>query len=317
MHPENLGVVVINGQKINTPRWQQSYGRSYAFTGMVHHALPLDTHPYLIKLQKYIFEYTSYPYFQVLINWYANGKHRIGWHSDDESQLMSPLMTLPNKETTATTSLETTMTSSSATPLFAARHLVDEHIGVWSFSFGARRRFDVRRKGRWTAVAATAAAKIYGNISGTTQQRRHHRDAAAAAAVLASSNGGATENIIAATSATVNDAAADDYDVEERAQEGMCPTELKLELINNSCVFMGGRMQAYYHHQVPAVALSRCASQRLNITLRLFKQDCVPYLQCIRQQLACCLPFSSSTIICHHHVFDYLFGHHYHPQTSR
>jgi alkylated DNA repair dioxygenase AlkB len=90
LHPEEKGKVKIMGNVIETPRWQQSYGRSYRFSGMNHEALPI---PELVK--KYLdyantLGYTKpfrFEFNMALLNWYENGSMYIGPHSDDESEM--------------------------------------------------------------------------------------------------------------------------------------------------------------------------------------------------------------------------------------
>jgi alkylated DNA repair dioxygenase AlkB len=85
LHPVEYGQVRMMGRLINTPRWQQTYGHDYYYTGMLHHALPLPEafRPFLDWANT--LEYGQFN--QVLINWYQDGTHYIGKHSDDESQL--------------------------------------------------------------------------------------------------------------------------------------------------------------------------------------------------------------------------------------
>ena len=93
LHPVEYGKVKMMNYKtkkyeeINTPRWQQSFGKDYNFTGMNHKASKLE-HPYLIKLLKFVNDRSDLEYNQVLINWYNDGQHYIGAHSDDERQLV-------------------------------------------------------------------------------------------------------------------------------------------------------------------------------------------------------------------------------------
>ena len=85
LHPEKYNQVVMAGKVINTPRWQQSYNMPYFYTGMAHSALPV---PDSIKPYWEWANSIGYGAFnQILINWYANGLHYIGPHSDDESQI--------------------------------------------------------------------------------------------------------------------------------------------------------------------------------------------------------------------------------------
>ena len=114
LHPVKKGQVRIYGKLLETPRWQQAFGESYHFSGMTHVAAPL-THPFLKHLAQRVFDHSGFPYLQVLINWYQDGNHRIGWHSDDESQLADPRL--------------------------------DPRIVIYSFSFGQTRRFDLRENG--------------------------------------------------------------------------------------------------------------------------------------------------------------------------
>jgi alkylated DNA repair dioxygenase AlkB len=116
LKPAELGAIVMFGKEVKTPRWTQAYGESYTFSGKQHTALPLSTHPFFQHMQRRISEISGCPYTQMLVNWYADGKHRIGWHADDEG-------TLANPEWDPTAA-----------------------IGVWSFSYGATRHFDLRPK---------------------------------------------------------------------------------------------------------------------------------------------------------------------------
>jgi len=92
LHPEELGQVKLYGKTIDTPRWQQSYGQPYRFSGMNHEALPVPP-----PVQRYLDYANSLPQYQMgngvqfnmaLLNWYQDGRHHIGYHSDDESQMI-------------------------------------------------------------------------------------------------------------------------------------------------------------------------------------------------------------------------------------
>lgn len=87
-HPEEYNEVIMYGKTIKTPRWQQSYGVPYYYTGITHASLPVD-HPYLTQLQQWVNEDSGMQYNGILINWYQNGDHYIGPHSDDTTQLVS------------------------------------------------------------------------------------------------------------------------------------------------------------------------------------------------------------------------------------
>jgi alkylated DNA repair dioxygenase AlkB len=86
-YPVEYGKIKIMGKEINTPRWQQPYGRDYNFSGMNHSALPINDE-YLVKLLEFVNNHSGKQYNGILINWYQNGYHYIGKHSDDEKSLI-------------------------------------------------------------------------------------------------------------------------------------------------------------------------------------------------------------------------------------
>lgn len=87
LHPEEYGQIHLFNKTINTPRWFQNYGHSYKFSGMDHEAQPIP-----IILQPFIDYVNSleptFNYNGILVNWYKNGSHYIGKHSDDERSLV-------------------------------------------------------------------------------------------------------------------------------------------------------------------------------------------------------------------------------------
>ena len=100
LHPTQYNKVKILGKIIDTPRWQQTYGKSYNYTGMHHDALPipLEINPFLDYVQHL---YPEYTFNQILINWYENGLHYIGTHSDNIEPLVenSPIVSISLGET--------------------------------------------------------------------------------------------------------------------------------------------------------------------------------------------------------------------------
>lgn len=91
LHPETRGKVKIMGKEHLTPRYQQTYGHGYTFTGMYHPPLPTpeEIKPFLDWSNS--LGYTQQPLNEILVNWYEDGKHYIGAHSDDERELMREL----------------------------------------------------------------------------------------------------------------------------------------------------------------------------------------------------------------------------------
>jgi alkylated DNA repair dioxygenase AlkB len=94
LHPEDFGHVKIFGKVVETPRWQQSYGRGYNFSGMYHDGL---------RIPKFIHSYMDWAnslgmgkFNQIFLNWYGSGHHYIGSHQDDETQLVndSPIISI-------------------------------------------------------------------------------------------------------------------------------------------------------------------------------------------------------------------------------
>ena len=97
LHPEALGRIVMFGKEIDTPRYQMSYERNYRFSGSDHEAKPLPAE--LEPLRRWA---NSSPYAlehafdQIFVNWYQDGRHYIGPHSDDETQIVpsSPIASI-------------------------------------------------------------------------------------------------------------------------------------------------------------------------------------------------------------------------------
>lgn len=93
LHPREQGQIKLMGQTVETPRWQQPYGKPYRFSGMDHAALavPAAVQPYMDwanTLREYLAPFGGDARFNmVLLNWYQDGAHYIGWHADDESDM--------------------------------------------------------------------------------------------------------------------------------------------------------------------------------------------------------------------------------------
>lgn len=88
------------GKAIPTPRFQQAYAVSYRFSGNTFDAQPV---PEILQhcvtaMQEMVVDPETQASFLrgVLVNWYANGEHYIGPHSDSESALFkhSPVLSL-------------------------------------------------------------------------------------------------------------------------------------------------------------------------------------------------------------------------------
>lgn len=86
-HPQEKGKVLIYGKYRETPRWHQSYLRTYQFSGQ-HLGDTRDPPKSVKKILDFINLNEEVKYNQVLVNWYLNGTNYIGSHSDDERQLI-------------------------------------------------------------------------------------------------------------------------------------------------------------------------------------------------------------------------------------
>ena len=92
--PDELGSVMMYGKKVTTPRWTQSYGKSYTFSGTEHPAKPVPE-----PFQLFLDWANSLGYggfHQTLVNHYIGPSHYIGPHSDNERQLVpaSPIVSV-------------------------------------------------------------------------------------------------------------------------------------------------------------------------------------------------------------------------------
>jgi len=97
LKPAEKGKVVILGKEIDTPRYSAHYMKPYYYTGKEHDAkdLPQVLQPFLNwtneLLKSGIFgdEMKNMEFNQALMNFYMEGSHYIGKHSDNEKQLIS------------------------------------------------------------------------------------------------------------------------------------------------------------------------------------------------------------------------------------
>lgn len=89
LHPLEKQKVKIFGKIYDSPRWFQSYGKSYTFSGIKHEAIPIPDHAFIQLLKVFYETNTGYSGNEILINWYENGDHYIGKHSDDEKELVT------------------------------------------------------------------------------------------------------------------------------------------------------------------------------------------------------------------------------------
>lgn len=88
LHPQEHHEIKIHGRLVNTPRWQQAYGRDYHYTGRVNKALPVPSslEPLLRWGQKSISTHLN----GMLLNWNdAALGHYIGPHRDSTRNVVT------------------------------------------------------------------------------------------------------------------------------------------------------------------------------------------------------------------------------------
>lgn len=95
MHPDEYHEILMHGQRVKTPRWQQAYGKDYHYTGNVNEALPV---PELLQpLSDWCQETFDARLNGILLNWYDGSlNHYIGAHRDSTINMVegAPIVTL-------------------------------------------------------------------------------------------------------------------------------------------------------------------------------------------------------------------------------
>jgi alkylated DNA repair dioxygenase AlkB len=87
MRPKEEQYVRIGDSMVTIPRKQKAYGISYTFSGQTAIADPVPAilQPYL----DYANSASSAGNNMILVNWYIDGNEYIGFHADDETQIVS------------------------------------------------------------------------------------------------------------------------------------------------------------------------------------------------------------------------------------
>jgi len=94
-HPAEFHEIMMHGQLVKVPRWQQAYGMDYHYTGRRNAALPVL--PVLEPLLAYVRDEIDSRLNGILLNWYtADLRHYIGRHRDSTTNMMNgaPIVTL-------------------------------------------------------------------------------------------------------------------------------------------------------------------------------------------------------------------------------
>ena len=88
------------GKEYTVPRWQQSYLKDYWFSGKMHKGKKIpDIFVPIFDWGNNLQEGITYN--QMFVNWYKDGSHYIGAHSDNEKDLVknSPILSISLGET--------------------------------------------------------------------------------------------------------------------------------------------------------------------------------------------------------------------------
>lgn len=88
LKPEERGKVKVYGKVFDVPRWTQTYGKDYFYSGINHKAIEIG-HPFLKNLVAYTKIDTQKDHNQLLINWYLTGNDYISKHSDNERDMVN------------------------------------------------------------------------------------------------------------------------------------------------------------------------------------------------------------------------------------
>lgn len=87
--PWKADEVMMFGKRIITKRkmaWYADDGISYTYSSSKKDALPWD--PVLLELKDVISRKSGFAYNSCLLNLYHNGEEAMGWHADDEKELL-------------------------------------------------------------------------------------------------------------------------------------------------------------------------------------------------------------------------------------
>lgn len=87
----NQGSIKLFGKTLLEPRLSAYYGDyPYRYSGFSRE--PLSWNPILLEIKSLIESTSGVQFNAALLNFYRNGNDGIGWHSDDERDLESPVI---------------------------------------------------------------------------------------------------------------------------------------------------------------------------------------------------------------------------------
>ena len=97
LKPAHKDTIKMYGKEIELPRYQQSYGIDYKFSGKNHKAIdPPPELQYYWNYAKGLSQFDGHKFNQMFVNWYLDGSMYIGPHKDNEKQLIpnSPILSV-------------------------------------------------------------------------------------------------------------------------------------------------------------------------------------------------------------------------------
>ncbi len=95
LHPPEFHQIRMHGRLVNTPRWQQAYGRDYHYTSRTNAGLPIE--PALTPFLHWANREIDARLDGLLLNWYdADLAHYIGKHRDSTTGMIegAPIVTI-------------------------------------------------------------------------------------------------------------------------------------------------------------------------------------------------------------------------------
>lgn len=93
LKPEEKPKIMMFGKLIETPRYYLNFGYNYNFSGVLNKSIEIpelleNYLDYCIELEKKEENVVDNFEWGILVNWYENGNSYIGYHSDDEKDLI-------------------------------------------------------------------------------------------------------------------------------------------------------------------------------------------------------------------------------------
>jgi alkylated DNA repair dioxygenase AlkB len=88
--PSRFDTIKVFGREVQSPRWVAVYMKAYKYSGVMHESTPLPTElePLLVWANENFADPVDARFNQALVNFYGDGNHYMGRHSDDEKEII-------------------------------------------------------------------------------------------------------------------------------------------------------------------------------------------------------------------------------------